>query len=128
MLPGDTPLCVFSAHFFDMLHGQAITLSYAFVVLLAGHAYSAPANSGDQSPSATVSAAVPSYTGPKISTDPNYVLFNAASPNPEPERGNLGASILGPQNLAIELQNSDPLAPPTTDHGSMCVFLFNSYS
>ena len=107
-----------------MFHGQAITLSYAFVVLLAGHAYSAPANSDNQSPSAT---GVPSYTGPKISTDPNYVLFNAASPNPEPERGNLGASILGPQNLAIELQNPDPLAPPTTDHGSMCVFLVNNH-
>ena len=112
-----------------MFHRQAIALSsYAFVVLLAGRAYSAPANSGNQSPSATVSAVVPSYTGPKISTDPNYVLFNAESPNPEPARGNLGSNILGPQNLAIELQNSDSLAPPTTDHGSMCVFQVNSLS
>jgi hypothetical protein len=109
-----------------MFRGQAI--SYTLVVLLVGHVYSAPANSGNQSPSSALSAPIPSYTGPKISTAPNEVLFNAASPNPEAVRGKLGANILGPQNLAIELQNSDALAPPTTDHGSMCVFIVNGCS
>ena len=109
-----------------MFRGPAI--SYAFLALLVGRAYSAPTNSGSQSPSSTVGAPIPSYTGPKISTNPNYVLFNATSPNPEPARGNLGSNILGPQNFAIELQNSDALAPPTTDHGTMCVFLVNILS
>ncbi|KAF8702901.1 hypothetical protein AX14_014336 [Amanita brunnescens Koide BX004] len=100
-----------------MFRGPAI--SHAFLALLVGRAYSAPTNSGSQSPSSTVGAPIPSYTGPKISTNPNYVLFNATSPNPEPARGNLGSNILGPQNFAIELQNSDALAPPTTDHGTI---------
>ncbi|KAF8337804.1 RmlC-like cupin domain-containing protein [Amanita rubescens] len=100
-----------------MFRGQII--SCVFAVLLAGHACAAPASSNDRSPSPTTKAAAASYTGPKISTDPNYPLFNAASSNPEPKRGNLGANVLGPQNLPIELQNSDALAPPTTDHGTI---------
>jgi len=104
-----------------MFRGQAI--SFVFAILLAGHTCAAPASSNDRSPSPTTNAAAPSYTGPKISTNPNYPLFNAASSDAEPERGNLGANVLGPQNLPIELQNSDALAPPTTDHGSMYVFL-----
>lgn len=36
---------------------------------------------------------------------------------PQPERDRLGASILGPQNVPVELQNPDQLAPPSTDNG-----------
>ncbi|KAF8629623.1 hypothetical protein AX15_003359 [Amanita polypyramis BW_CC] len=105
----------------DMLSLQAI--GYALTALCTSYVSAAPASSVEGSlnstPSSTASAAVPSYTGPKISTDPNYVLFNQSSPNPQPIRGNLGASILGPQNIPLEQQNSDSLAPPTTDHGSI---------
>lgn len=38
---------------------------------------------------------------------------------PQPQRDALGATILGPHNVAMELQNADALAPPTTDHGSV---------
>ncbi|KAG6919838.1 hypothetical protein DXG01_000343 [Tephrocybe rancida] len=52
--------------------------------------------------------------------DPNYQLWNSASTTyPEPVRGKLGASILGPHNIDLERQNADLLAPPTTDHGQL---------
>ncbi len=38
---------------------------------------------------------------------------------PEPVRGQKGASIIGPTNPAREAQNLDRLAPPETDHGTM---------
>ena len=36
-------------------------------------------------------------------------------------RGGLGASVLGPQNVVIDLQNADLLAPPSTDAGTVYV-------
>ncbi|KAG5339786.1 hypothetical protein C0989_003586 [Termitomyces sp. Mn162] len=52
--------------------------------------------------------------------DPNAQLWDPVSPViPEPTRGKLGANILGPQNLDLEQQNADLLAPPTTDHGQV---------
>ncbi|KAK2460171.1 hypothetical protein APHAL10511_007850 [Amanita phalloides] len=94
-----------------------LLVGYVLAALLTVYTYSAPTNSG--SSSSLNSAAIPSYAGPKISTDPNYELFNATSTNPQPLRSTLGASINGPQNIPLELQNSDTLAPPTTDHGSI---------
>jgi oxalate decarboxylase len=38
---------------------------------------------------------------------------------PEPIRGNLGASIIGPRNVPIERANRDQLAPPRTDSGTV---------
>ena len=53
-------------------------------------------------------------------SDPNLELWTPDSgPPPSPQRGSLGASILGPQNVPLELQNADLLAPPTTDHGEI---------
>ncbi|KAK0431426.1 oxalate decarboxylase [Armillaria borealis] len=54
-----------------------------------------------------------------ISTDPNNVLWNDTS-DPSvvtPQRGTLGAPILGPDNIPLDLQNPDLFAPPTTDSG-----------
>ncbi|KNZ78360.1 Oxalate decarboxylase oxdC [Termitomyces sp. J132] len=52
--------------------------------------------------------------------DSNAQLWDPVSPViPEPTRGKLGANILGPQNLDLEQQNADLLAPPTTDHGQV---------
>lgn len=54
------------------------------------------------------------------SSDPNEVLWNSASPTiPQPERAGLGAPILGPHNIPIELQNPDLQAGPTTDNGNI---------
>jgi hypothetical protein len=38
---------------------------------------------------------------------------------PQPIRGELGASILGPVNVELERQNPDLLASPYTDHGTL---------
>ena len=64
--------------------------------------------------------AIPSPTVPYASDDPNYWLWNeTTTEDPEPIRGKLGASILGPQNIPIDKQNPDILAPPTTDAGDV---------
>ena len=41
---------------------------------------------------------------------------------PQPVRGDTGAVILGPENLSLELQNADALAPPYTDNGKVSNF------
>src|SRR5262245_46543743 len=38
---------------------------------------------------------------------------------PEPIRGNEGATILGPRNLARQAQSPDRLRPPATDSGTL---------
>ncbi|KAI0694959.1 oxalate decarboxylase [Cytidiella melzeri] len=71
--------------------------------------------------SGTSSAADASATYPYASDDPNYVLWNetySVAP-PEPIRGSLGATVLGPQDSVLDQQNPDLLAPPTTDAGTV---------
>ena len=73
-------------------------------------------------PSGTVSAPTSTQTVPYASDDPNYPLWNDSSDiTPEAIRGSLGATVIGPQNVELDLQNTDALAPPTTDNGNMCV-------
>lgn len=68
----------------------------------------------------TSDSASPSPTVPLASDDPNFWLWNeTTTTDPQPERGSLGANILGPQNVAIDRQNPDILAPPTTDQGTV---------
>jgi len=56
------------------------------------------------------------------SDDPNYPIFPPGSDvSAQPIRDGLGAKILGPQNVPLQQQNPDHIAPPTTDHGSVCV-------
>lgn len=43
----------------------------------------------------------------------------SAGAAPEPIRGDEGAPILGPRNVALERENPDQLAPPATDAGSV---------
>jgi oxalate decarboxylase len=38
---------------------------------------------------------------------------------PQPIRGNLGASVIGPRDLPIERENPDQLTPPRTDSGTV---------
>jgi oxalate decarboxylase len=44
---------------------------------------------------------------------------NGASSAPEPIRGDRGATILGPRNVPIELENPDVLVSPVTDAGTI---------
>lgn len=64
-----------------------------------------------------------SNTGPSISPDLNpsyWSEFNQRTRPSQPIRGSkLGATILGPTNFAIQNQNADLLAPPSTDHGTV---------
>ncbi|KAH9856026.1 oxalate decarboxylase [Lenzites betulinus] len=70
--------------------------------------------------STTSDVASPSPTVPYASDDPNYWLWNeTTTSDPQPERGSLGANILGPQNVQIDKQNPDILTPPTTDQGTI---------
>ena len=92
------------------------------VILLSGFTAGVPLAStttGTGTATGTSTAAEPSATVPFASTDPNPVLWNETSDPAlvKPERNQLGATIQGPDNLPIDLQNPDLLAPPTTDHG-----------
>ena len=56
------------------------------------------------------------------SDNPNYPIFPPGSDvSAQPIRDGLGAPILGPQNVQLQQQNPDLIAPPTTDHGSVYV-------
>ncbi|KAJ7269716.1 putative oxalate decarboxylase/oxidase [Mycena rebaudengoi] len=57
---------------------------------------------------------------PAAPSEPNPQSWTADSRlTPQPIRGSVGASILGPQNIPMELQNPDSFAPPTTDSGQV---------
>jgi hypothetical protein len=75
-------------------------------------------------PAGTSSASAPgsSPTAPYASENSNNILWSEnQNIFPQPIRGPLGATILGPQNLATDLQNADLLAPPSTDSGTVYV-------
>jgi hypothetical protein len=46
-------------------------------------------------------------------------LGGSPDSRPEPIQGNLGATILGPHNVPLELENPDLLTSPQTDHGTV---------
>ncbi|KAI0784529.1 oxalate decarboxylase [Abortiporus biennis] len=70
--------------------------------------------------SATSSSSEPYPTNPYASNDPNLPLWTIYDNIiPQPIRGPLGATILGPQNVPIAIENPSLLAPPTTDHGTV---------
>ena len=51
---------------------------------------------------------------------PNFYAFGGQDDNlPEPIRGDRGGTILGPRNVAIERENPDLLASPSTDAGTI---------
>ncbi|KAF9072559.1 oxalate decarboxylase [Rhodocollybia butyracea] len=85
----------------------------------------APSNSSvtkatSAAPSSAGSAALSVTTAGFASTNPNDILWNLTSPDsaPSPMRGSLGAPLLGPENIPLELENPDMFAPPTTDNGA----------
>lgn len=61
-----------------------------------------------------------SATSPLISLDPNNPVWDSTFTGPfDAIRGELGATIIGPNNPNIAQQNPDLFAPPTTDAGSV---------
>ncbi|KAF8595391.1 oxalate decarboxylase [Ceratobasidium sp. AG-I] len=95
------------------------------LVALAAYASAAPTGSSTtvsqaSSASSASSAAAATPTVAYASDDMSYSLWNKfADTTPEAVRGTTGGSILGPQNVALERQGPDFLAPPTTDSGSV---------
>ncbi|KAF9481735.1 Bicupin, oxalate decarboxylase/oxidase [Pholiota conissans] len=81
-------------------------------LLIAQHSISVTA-----APTSSISPQPPvQYTN----SNPNNVLWKPYSNiTPQPIRDGLGASVLGPQNVPMELQNADLLASPTTDNGNV---------
>ncbi|OBZ72016.1 Oxalate decarboxylase OxdC [Grifola frondosa] len=103
-----------------------LLVSAACSALLVTLAVAAPASEISSSVSIVASSSIastapaPSETVPLASDDPNAALWNADTTIvPQAIRGSLGATILGPQNIDIDRQNADFLAPPTTDAGDI---------
>ncbi|EJT98183.1 oxalate oxidase [Dacryopinax primogenitus] len=72
--------------------------------------------------SSTSSAAQPTPTVPYASDDPNdsfWNQFNQPGAVPQPERGNTGGDILAQDNVPLDIENPDTLAPPSTDEGDI---------
>lgn len=98
-------------------------LPLAYALLLSATALAAPAVSvSSDVGTATAAAAAPSETVPLASDNSNGILWLPdTNIVPQAIRGSLGANILGPQNIPIDRQNADLLAPPTTDAGNVYV-------
>ncbi|KIP11049.1 hypothetical protein PHLGIDRAFT_173784 [Phlebiopsis gigantea 11061_1 CR5-6] len=107
-----------------------LKLVAAYGALLAGlhSAWAAPAvrpaslaaSTTVNAPNSVLSVVPVSATVVPAPEDANDLLWNETSDvQPEPQRGPLGTNILGPQNVPMDLQNADMLAPPSTDEGSV---------
>ncbi|KAF8684030.1 Oxalate Decarboxylase [Rhizoctonia solani] len=113
-------------------------MSLALALALSTGVLGAPAPAADTKPSATKDSSTTIFSsksvGPSPTTDSLYpsptVPYASEDLNesyldkfqnelPEPIRGSRGANILGPQNVELDRQNPDILAPPTTDSGSV---------
>ena len=100
----------------------------SFLLALLQTAWSAPANrlnnivptTTTHAPSSLVIIPASATVSP-APEDPNEILWtpNDNDVQPEPMRGPLGSNILGSQNVPIDLENADLLAPPSTDAGTV---------
>ena len=70
--------------------------------------------------SSTQSVVPETATVAPVSSFPNDPTWSQDTTEvPEAINDNLGGSIMGPENVALDQQNPDFLAPPTTDNGNM---------
>ena len=54
----------------------------------------------------------------------NGIMWNTTTDlDTQPMRGELGGTILAQQNIPLQQQNPDILAPPKTDHNTMYVLI-----
>jgi hypothetical protein len=93
--------------------------SCIITLFVSGLVNSAPAidigviSASDATP--TNSAAQSTATVPFISLEPNGPLWDSTfQGSPQPIRGSLGATLLGPTDDGIDKENPDLLAPPST--------------
>ncbi|PAV16440.1 oxalate decarboxylase [Pyrrhoderma noxium] len=78
-----------------------------------------PSETSSGSGSGVSSAPSEEQTVAPASDDPNEQIFPPGfDGTPEAIRGQLGASIISPDDTLLDQQNPDFLAPPSTDHGS----------
>jgi hypothetical protein len=109
-----TPLLALATYAAAAPAGAGLSLS------LSSTSTSTPVAASAAATSSTSPAATPSPTVAYASDDPNYsYLDQYQSGTPEPIIGAAGANILGPQNIPLERQSPDFMAPPTTDSGSV---------
>ncbi|CEL52946.1 oxalate decarboxylase [Rhizoctonia solani AG-1 IB] len=109
-----TPLLALATYAAAAPAGAGLSLS------LSSTSKSTPVTASATATSSTSAAAAPSPTMAYASDDPNYsYLDQYQSGTPEPIIGAAGANILGPQNIPLERQSPDFMAPPTTDSGSV---------
>ncbi|KAH9843579.1 oxalate decarboxylase [Rhodofomes roseus] len=95
-------------------------LQFVLTVVLASSLAAAAPAAISASGSSVASAAEPSETVPLASEDPNGIAWNTTTDtDPQPIRGQLGGTILAQQNIPLQEQNPDLLAPPTTDNNAI---------
>ncbi|KAI0346207.1 oxalate decarboxylase [Trametopsis cervina] len=81
---------------------------------------SAAVSINSEIPSSSFSAIPETATDAPAGDNPNGILWTENSNiMPVPQRGSLGTNILGPQNIPVDKQNADILAPPSTDSGTV---------
>lgn len=99
---------------------------FAFVlaaILTSGFVDAAPA-ALPVTGSSVAPAVAPSETVLFASDLHNGIMWNTTTDSdPQPMRGQLGGTILAQQNIPLQQQNPDILAPPTTDHNTVSVSL-----
>ncbi|KAG0148128.1 hypothetical protein CROQUDRAFT_430216 [Cronartium quercuum f. sp. fusiforme G11] len=102
------------------LTGAVVSVPMSDPAEVALHPVNLPRSTDQQEPGTPGKS---SNTGPPISPDlnPSYWSdFTKKIKPSQPIRGSkLGATLLGPTNFAIQNQNADLLAPPSTDHGTV---------
>lgn len=102
---------------------SSFKIQLAAAVLSAVCLAALPVSQAAPAGSSAASAPAASPTAPYASDNPNRVLWTDTEVVvPQAVRGTLGATVLGPQNIPLDLQNADLLAPPSTDSGTVYVF------
>lgn len=119
-----TPLTTAASHssstFTSRPTMQKLLGSVLCAILLSASGRGAPASVASTNGTASASAAEASATVAYASDNANRLAWNPdVEYAPAPVRDTLGASILGPQNVPLDQQNPDLLAPPTTDAGTV---------
>ena len=108
-----------------------ILLPLAASLFFTQTAFGAPASASAaaKGPASSALSAAPAFETVPLATDNSNDILWLPDTNTIPQaiRGSLGGSILGPSNLALDRQNADFLAPPTTDAGTVYASLSRPY-
>ena len=124
--PGSVPphIRVFTSR--DMIKPLLLSALIFAATSLGIPAANTSSNATQSSPASLSVSAPPEWeTVTPASDDPNAPVYEPvyepeADPDPpEAIRGQLGGTVIGPQNVVMDMQNPDLLAPPSTDAGSM---------